>query len=147
MYCPYGNIINFSRMSQIHFCYKIRHWNHWVSGANDPKINPFPLRHVRGPHLIHECLGWPYSPPQTSSGSNQPFCHNAFCRTTDGPGECSVSWVLHTLYADREQRAKKWHIVVWLFACMSVLYVYLLYRLSNPEQPNSKMEFTSHEVV
>ena len=24
--------------------------------ANDPKIHPFPLRHV-DPHLIHECLG------------------------------------------------------------------------------------------
>jgi len=60
-----------------------------------------------------------HSPPQTVSGSNQPFCHNTLCaltkrqtdrqsdrwtdrptdRPTDGPGECSVTWVL-TLESD-----------------------------------------------
>ena len=31
---------------------------------------------ARGPHLIHQFLGWPHSPPQMASGSYQPFCHN-----------------------------------------------------------------------
>jgi len=66
IYCSYGNIINFSRTNRIHFCYKIRHWNHWANGANDPKIHPFLLRHV-DLHLTRECLGWPHSPFQTTA--------------------------------------------------------------------------------
>jgi len=34
-------------------------------GANNAKIYPFPLD-ARGPHLVHECLGLPHSPPQTA---------------------------------------------------------------------------------
>ena len=41
---------------------------------------PLPLEHVDF-YLTHECLGPPHSPPQTASGSNQPFCHNSHVRT------------------------------------------------------------------
>ena len=61
--CPYGNIINFSCMSQIHFWYKILHWNHWANGGKWPQNPSFPLSHVE-PQLIHECLGWPHSQPK-----------------------------------------------------------------------------------
>jgi len=40
-----------------------------------------------GPYLMHECLGWPHSPPQTASRSNQPFCHNTLCGPTDRPSD------------------------------------------------------------
>jgi len=33
------------------------------------------------PHLIHPSLDRPLSPPQTASGSNQPFCHSSLLRT------------------------------------------------------------------
>jgi len=40
-------------------------------------------------HLIHASLNQLYSPPQTASGSNQPFCHNTLSgptnRQTDRP--------------------------------------------------------------
>jgi len=39
MYCLYGNIIKFSRTSQIHFCYKVCHWNQWGKWPQNP---PFP---------------------------------------------------------------------------------------------------------
>jgi len=58
MYCPYGNIIDFSRTSRIHSCYKIRHCNHWANGGKRPQNPPISLD-ARGPHLIHECLGDP----------------------------------------------------------------------------------------
>jgi len=32
---------------------------------------------------IHPSLDQPHSPPQTASGSSQPFCHNTLCRQTD----------------------------------------------------------------
>jgi len=46
MRCPYGNIINFSCTSDIHFCYKIRHWNHWASGGKWAQNPPFLLKHI-----------------------------------------------------------------------------------------------------
>jgi len=140
MYYPYGNIINFSRTIRIHFFYKIRHWNHWVSGGKRPQSPPISLE-IRGPlsntwmlgwphsplqtaarslnalphnyvtnaplvtiwdtpnstqkpplpfddhhpHLIHPSFDRPYSPSQTASGSNQPFCHNTLCGPKDRP--------------------------------------------------------------
>jgi len=62
-----------------------------------PQNCPFPFGDNH-PHLIHLSLKQPHLPPQTTSGSNQPFCHNTLCgpsdRPTDGqdgPGECSVT--------------------------------------------------------
>jgi len=37
------------------------------------------------PHLIHPSLDRTHSPPQTASGSNQPFCHNTLSGPTDTP--------------------------------------------------------------
>jgi len=65
---------------------------------------------ARGPPSNTWMIGWPHSPPQTTSASNQPFCHNTLCRPTDrptdrqtgrqtdGPGECSVTWALRSLW-------------------------------------------------
>jgi len=36
-------------------------------------------------YLIHLSLDRPYSPFQTASGSNQPFCHSTLSRQTDRP--------------------------------------------------------------
>jgi len=46
-------------------------------GANAEKSQkqPFPLRHV-DPHLIHQCLGPPHSPPQTTARLVHTFPHN-----------------------------------------------------------------------
>jgi len=71
MYCPYGNIINFSRTSRIHFSYKIRHWNYWANGAKRPQ-NP-PLLEARGPPCN---TGWPHSPSQTTARSLHALPHN-----------------------------------------------------------------------
>jgi len=42
-----------------------------------------------------------HSPPQTASGSTQPFCHNTLSgptdRQTDGLGDRPVPWVLRSL--------------------------------------------------
>ena len=38
-------------------------------------------------HLIYSSLDRPHSPPQTASGSNQPFCHSTFFGHTDRPTE------------------------------------------------------------
>jgi len=50
-----------------------------------PQIHPqLPLPIPRKPpHLLHPFLDRPHSPPQTASGSAQPFCHNTLCRQTD----------------------------------------------------------------
>jgi len=36
-----------------------------------------------GPHLIHEYVSRPHSPPQTLAGSNQLFCHSTLSGPTD----------------------------------------------------------------
>jgi len=46
-----------------------------------PKTAPSPSMIIT--HLIHPSLDQPYSPSQTASGSNQPFCHNTLCRQID----------------------------------------------------------------
>jgi len=51
------------------------------ANAENARNNPFLLKHI-GPHLIHQCLGPPHSPPETASGSNQPFCHSTLCEHT-----------------------------------------------------------------
>jgi len=44
-----------------------------------PKLPlPFDDHHQ---NLIHPYRALPHSPPQTASGSNQPFCHNSLVRT------------------------------------------------------------------
>jgi len=60
---------------------------------NSPPKLSLPLQHHQQ-NLIHPFLNLPLSPPQTASGSNLPFCHNALCGQTDGPGKCSVTWAL-----------------------------------------------------
>jgi len=45
-----------------------------------PKICPFPFDDHHS-HLIHPSRDRPLSPPQTTSGSNQPFCHSSLLRT------------------------------------------------------------------
>ena len=50
------------------------------NARNHARNSPFPLRHVDF-HLTHECLGPPHSPPQTTSGSNQPCYHCSHVRT------------------------------------------------------------------
>jgi len=53
------------------------------------------MGHV-GPPLTHPCRDRPHSPPQTISGSTQPFCHNTLSGKTDreGLGEKPVPRVL-----------------------------------------------------
>jgi len=56
-----------------------------------------------GPHLIHKCLGWPHSPPQRTSGSNQLFCHNTLCGQTDRSLQLH-----HHLCLERIKKKGKW---------------------------------------
>ena len=45
-------------------------------GQTTPKYySPFLLRHV-DPHITHECLGWPHSPPQTTAQLLHALPHN-----------------------------------------------------------------------
>jgi len=55
------------------------HWLQWVAANSPPKL-PLPFNdHHR--NLIHPFRTRPYSPPQTASRSNQPFCHNSHVHT------------------------------------------------------------------
>jgi len=57
------------------------HWLQWDAPNSPPKLPlDFDDNH---PNLIHPSLNRLHSPSQTASGSNQPFCHNTFCRPTD----------------------------------------------------------------
>jgi len=143
VYHAYGNTANFSHTSRLSISMSVypyvaivKYWTKMPNDArNHARNSPFPLRHVDF-HLIHECLGpphsprqttarslyalphndatksplvtmgrckftpklplpfddhhqnlihpyraRPHSPPQTASGSNQPFCHNSHVRT------------------------------------------------------------------
>jgi len=51
----------------------------------------FPLRRSL-PHLIHPSLDRLYSPPQTASRSNQPFCHSTPSGQTDSPTDRQTDW-------------------------------------------------------
>jgi len=55
------------------------HWLQWDT-ANSPPNCPFPFDDHHQ-NLIHPYRARPHSPPQTASGSNQPFCHNTDVRT------------------------------------------------------------------
>ena len=82
--CPYGNIVNISHTSRIYFLANNTSLCPFKQvGAQipkNPRNSPFPLRHV---DPIHQCLGLRRLPPQTASGSSQPFCHNALTGQTD----------------------------------------------------------------
>ena len=83
IHCPYGNIMNFSRTSQIHFCFKNTLKNAVQTEGDEKRPKPFfPLRHI-DLHLIHPSLDRPQSPPQSASRSNQPFCHSTASGQTD----------------------------------------------------------------
>jgi len=76
------------------------------------ETNP-PLPWGMWTHLIHPSLYWTHSPPQTASGSNQPFCHNTLSgqtnqptdQPTDGIGNNSIPKLFILYYIDREWRA------------------------------------------
>jgi len=59
-------------------------WCWTLVSMGHPKNCPFPFDDNH-PHLIHLSLSRPHSPPQTASGSIQPFCHNTLCGQTDRP--------------------------------------------------------------
>ena len=111
----YRNIVNFSRTIRIHFCFKNTLKNAiQTDGEKKPQNLLFPLGHV-DPHVIHQCLGPPNSPPQTASRSNQPIFHSSTTgprdrrtdRPTDGRGDkpVRIPAVPHTLFCiDRDRR-------------------------------------------
>jgi len=67
IYCAYGNIVNFSRTSQIHFSWKLGHWNHLANGSKQPQNSLLPLE-PRGPPLHTSMLGpTPLTMPNDSS--------------------------------------------------------------------------------
>ena len=52
-YCPYGNIVNFLRTSQIYFCFKNTLKNAiQTNGREKPLTHPLPFGRIV-PHLIH----------------------------------------------------------------------------------------------
>jgi len=56
------------------------HWLQWDT-PNLPTKLPIPFDDHH-PHLIHPSLDRSHSPPQTASGSNQPFCHSTLSGQT-----------------------------------------------------------------
>jgi len=61
VYRAYGNTVNFSHTSQMHFSASLRllkpmHAQMLKNATNHARNRPFPLRHVDF-HLTHECLG------------------------------------------------------------------------------------------
>ena len=59
------------------------HWLQWDAPNSPPKL---PLLLRRSPpksNTVHPFLDRPLSPPQTVSGSNQPFRHNTLCGQND----------------------------------------------------------------
>jgi len=69
-----------------------------------PKLPSLPFDDDH-PNLIHPSLDRAHSPPQTASGSSQPFCHNTLFGPTDGIGDNSIPRALTLHYIDRERRA------------------------------------------
>jgi len=62
-------------------------WNEVPIGYNGilqihPQNCPFPYDDNQ-PHITHPSLDQPHSPPQTASGSTQPFCHSTLSEQTD----------------------------------------------------------------
>jgi len=89
------------------------HWLQWDAQNSLPKL-PFTFNDYH-PHLIHLSLDWPHSPSETSSVSNQPFCHNTLCKLTDRPTDRWARRQVRNISASlamliREQCAKKWTI-------------------------------------
>jgi len=64
MYCPYENTDNFSRTSQIHFCFKNTLKNGIQTNGETPQTF-LPLGYV-DTHLIYSSLSRPHSPSQTT---------------------------------------------------------------------------------
>jgi len=102
------------------------HWLQW-DAPNSPPNCPFSFDDHH-PHLIRPSFDRLHSPPQTASGSNQPFCHNTLSgptdQPTDGIGESSVPRALTLYCVDRERHAKKFdmswcsrYICAWLCGC------------------------------
>ena len=76
------------------------HWLQWDAANSLPNC-PFPFDDHHQ-NLIHPYRARPHSPPQTASGSNQPFCRNS-CVRTDRWGSRMFSTKSAALY--RERRA------------------------------------------
>jgi len=79
-YCAYGNIVNFSRTSQIHFCAKntpFSYSNQW--GKKIPQTAPS-LGHL-DLCLIHPFLHQPHSLPKTTAWSVHTLPHNCATKT------------------------------------------------------------------
>jgi len=110
IYCPYENIINFSRTSRKHFCFKTTPKTPFKPMGRK-NLKPSPLRWGCGPHLIHPSLDRPYSPPQTASGSNQSFFLNSPTgqtdRPTDGIGDNPVPTRAYALLYHSDAANKK----------------------------------------
>jgi len=80
IYCPYGNIVNFSNTSLIHFSCTILSFK--FIGEKLPETSRnyhFLLQHVDS-HLMYQCLGRPLSLPQTTARLVHALPHN--CATT-----------------------------------------------------------------
>jgi len=80
VYRAYGNTVNFSHTSRMHFSaslglLKPMHAEMPKNATNHARNRPFPLRHVDF-HLTHECLGLPHSPCQTTARSLYALPHN-----------------------------------------------------------------------
>jgi len=80
----YGNTVNFSPTSRIHFCVKNTSFCTFKPmGRKCWKISKTaPSSWGTWTPSNTWMPGWPHSPPQTTSGSNQPFCHNTLCGQT-----------------------------------------------------------------
>jgi len=77
--CFYGNIVNFSHMSRIHFSANSTSFCPFkrmgTQMPKNPRNSPFPFSHV-DPHLIHQCLVPPYSPRRVTAQSVHALPHN-----------------------------------------------------------------------
>jgi len=72
-------IFNKSSQSNLGTARHRPHWLQWDAKKFTRKTAPSPST-ITNPY---PSLDRPHSPPQTASGSNQPFCHNTFSGQRD----------------------------------------------------------------
>jgi len=114
IYCPYGNILNFLHESDTFLGEQYVIPPIQTNGAQMQKMPETMPETAPSPwgtwtpiwHINAWAVGPPHSPPQTASGSNQPFHHNTLCGQTDRWSK-RIFRTMSALarYADRKRRA------------------------------------------
>jgi len=84
---------------------------------------PFPFR-AHGPHLIHPSLDRPHSPPQTTSRSNQPCCHNTLYWQTNRQ---TNRWVRQQLCTNSAYAHTLW-MVCHVLIIVLLIILFLIYK-------------------